>query len=306
MSMDAGGSSPSVDIADGDAAAARSQHGIAIDHYTRAIASGHLGASEMLEAYAKRADAYVMQSDASGGIDANLVAALEDYSRVRTAVPNFMPAAMGEAHAYQGLGAYNEALRSYKDAYELDQDRNHYWTFLGIGSTYRMAGDNETAMRYYNRVLEAVGPSGGMAVFYHRGRALFAAGKYREAIDSLSTGIPQQRGYSWAYTYRACAYARVGEYDKSLADYDAALVFMRRSEAEYGSSAFWQKSLDRLAAERASVLGLSRGSSPTIATSALCEAFEPKKERSTLLPPSNGPLPDLGILSGGEMGTPGI
>ena len=55
MSMDGGGSSPSVDIADGDAATARSQHGTAIGHYTRAIASGRLGAPEMLEAYVKRA-----------------------------------------------------------------------------------------------------------------------------------------------------------------------------------------------------------------------------------------------------------
>src|SRR5262245_17482836 len=101
---------PSVDIADGDAAAARSQHGIAIEHYTRAIASKRLGAPEMLEVYTKRAESYLMQSDANGGVEANLIAALEDYSRVRAAAPNFMPAAMGEAHAYQGLGAFNEAL----------------------------------------------------------------------------------------------------------------------------------------------------------------------------------------------------
>ena len=122
----------------------------------------------------------------------------------------------------------------------------------------------------------------------------------------MSTGIPQQRGYAWAYTYRACSYARIAEYDKSLTDYDAALVFMRRSAAEYDSSAFWQKTLDRLAAERASVLGLSRGNSPTIPAADLCETFEPKRERSTLLPRADEKLPDLGILAGGDMGGRGI
>ena len=125
--------SANVDIADGDAAFARAQHAVAIDHYTRAIDSGRLRVADVLEAYAKRADAYVMESELNGGIDGNLVAALEDYSKVRAAVPRFQPAAMGLGHAYQALGAYDEALLAFKDAYALDEDRNHFGSLMAIG-----------------------------------------------------------------------------------------------------------------------------------------------------------------------------
>ena len=100
----------------------------------------------------------------------------------------------------------------------------------------------------------------------------------------------------------ACSYARIGDYAKALTDYDAAIVFLRRSSAEYGNSAYYQRMLQRMVAERASALELSRGSSPAIQASAFCDEYYRKRERSTLLPPSAGNLPDLRILSDGDRG----
>jgi tetratricopeptide (TPR) repeat protein len=310
--MDGGRMVPSVDVADGDAAFQRSQYRTAIGLYTRAIETGLLGRSELIATHGKRADAYYMNALMSdGGKDDDLLAALKDFTYVRTEVPNSMAAFHGMGNALQGLGAYAEALVAFKAAYDLERSKP-FWSLIGIGATLRLMGDHENALRYQNRLLQLVGPDSGMPVYYHRGLTFFALGRYREAIESLDAGVPLQREYTWAYVFRACSQARMGVFAKAVADYGAAIEFHRRDRVQYGNSGLWQKVMDRISAERDSAAALSKGGKGTIPPDLFCASdilgMYTKRERSPLLPPAdaNEKIPDLGILPPGDDNPAGI
>jgi tetratricopeptide (TPR) repeat protein len=306
VAMDGGRPAPSVDVADGDSMLRRFQYDRAIFLFTRALESGLLGQTELLDVHGKRAQAYYLNALVSAGDkDSDLLAALKDFSYVRTELPNSAAALNGEGTVLAGLGAYAEALASFKAAYAAEQPQP-YWSLIGIGATFRLMGDYESALRYYNRLFQVAGSASGMPIFYHRGLTFFALGRYRDAIESLDAGVPQQREYAWAYVYRACSQARINEFDKAVADYDAAIEFHKRDRAQYGGAIIWQRIMDRLTAERASVSAMAKGAAGAIAVSMLCEVdyprIEGKRERSPLLPPAdaNEKIPDLGILPPGD------
>jgi len=55
------------------------------------------------------------------------------------------------------------------------------------------------------------GTGPGMAVYYHTAQSLHKAGRYAEAIESLTKGIPKQPDYGWALYQRALAYEALGD-----------------------------------------------------------------------------------------------
>lgn len=291
--------SPNVEIADGDAALRLSQFDTAIAHYTRAIDSGMLVSTDVYGTYFKRAMAHESRAYANGFADQDMVAALQDIAKARETAPSNAELSQAQGNAFQALGDYRDALLQFKEAFAFDGPI-HLWSLIGIGSTYRIMGDYPEALRYFDKALANAGTMAGMPIFYHRAVTFFEAGRYREAVESLDIGITKQRGYEWAYAYRACAHARLGEYEKALPDYDAAIEFMRRDAAEY-EHAFWQKALERFSAEKQSVANMQTGNAVTIPASELCEksfgdlTFRP---RSKLLPMAadDDNLPELDIL----------
>jgi tetratricopeptide (TPR) repeat protein len=305
-----GSNTPAVLITDGDTAVARSQYGFAITIYTRAIDSGRLTGLEAAEAYLKRGAAHSARSEVQGEDEGELFLALQDFAKARDFAPNLFAAVYGTANAYKALGAYAQALESYRLAYALDGPK-HYWSLIGIADTYRHLGDYQTAMRYHDRALEISGPLSGMPIFYYRALTLFAARRYREAITSLDAGILQEREDPWAYVYRACSYARLGDYPKALTDYDSALGFIRRARLQFDEAAARFRVVRQIADERSIVTSLSKGGMAASQVSNLCEEFVDsgkKRTRSTLLPRVMGAerLPVLDILPGPAEGTPAI
>ena len=58
-----------------------------------------------------------------------------------------------------------------------------------------------------------------------------AKGEYQEAIGDLSTGLKLYPANAEGLSRRGEAYERLGEHDKALADFKAALVIAPDSEA---------------------------------------------------------------------------
>jgi len=274
----------------GDGAVQELQFRDAISLYTEAIDSGTLESDALLGAYMKRGNAYLQDAEWNTQADSDLLAALSDASRGRELAPDLSDAIDLEATVYQLLGAYPEALALFQRSYEVDNS-DPFWSLINIGETYRMMGDYETALRYYNHLLERPDIEPGMAIYYHRGLTFFVSGRYSEAIDSLNNGVRYQRDYTFAYIYRACAYARIGDYRQAIRDYDFALVRWRREEPQYGHTTYWKTVLDRLVVELSASRALSNGAMPVVAPTSFCEEFNSyarKRERSALLPPASG------------------
>ena len=87
------------------------------------------------------------------------------------------------------------------------------------------------------------GSGPGMAVAYHTGLTLHAAGRYADAVAAYSKGIPKQPDYALAYYNRALSYEAIGDKSKARQDFAKAAElapprgFERRivrKMAEYG------------------------------------------------------------------------
>ena len=281
----AGMPAPDPAVVAGDTATKASQFRSAIGHYTRALDSGALEPDRVVEGYMKRANAYWQEAEFNTMADADLIAGLFDTFRVRLLAPDFVQAIDLQATLYERLGAYPEALSLYKVAYVIDQS-NPFWSFINIGATYRMMGDYDNALRFYNRVFEIPGFEPGMAIYYHRALTFFFMGRYQEAIESLTEGLKYQEDYPFAYIYRACAYARIGDYSRAASDYGAGVAIWRAAEPEYGHTTVWKTTLERMAVEDSALSALSRNATAAVAPARFCEEFPSYaryRERSNLL-----------------------
>jgi tetratricopeptide (TPR) repeat protein len=287
----------------GDDAVGKSQFRSAIKLYTQAIASGMLTNEEVLEAHLKRAHAYLQDAEYNTMADADLMASMVDASRARVLAPNFSSTIDLQATLYQRLGGYNEALALFQTSYRIDKS-DPYWSLISIGETYRMMGDYDSALRYYNHILARTDVQLGMPIYYHRGLTFFASGRYREAIDSLSEGLKYQPDWAFAYVFRACSFARIGEYDRAMSDYNVAMATWGQAESEVGHTTNWKAIRDRLVAETSATAALARGVMPAIDPPRFCEQFPSyavHRERSTLLPPAGLLVPLLGPILEFEM-----
>jgi len=93
----------------------------------------------------------------------------------------------------------------------------------------------------------------------------------------------------------------VNEYDRALADYDAAIQLWPRVAKQFENTVSWKSSLDRFTLERGVISDVSKSTMPAVRPEMLCTEFPTfrthKRERSPLLSPSeSNRLPELNIL----------
>lgn len=96
------------------------------------------------------------------------------------------------------------------------------WPFVMLGVYYRELKQYDLSLANLKEALkydeDGPGTGPGMAVYYHTGQTLHEAGRYAEAVEAYTLGIPKQRDYGYALYRRALSFEALG--DKTQAKRD--------------------------------------------------------------------------------------
>ncbi|WP_143134990.1 hypothetical protein [Burkholderia ubonensis] len=115
------------------------------------------------------------------------------------------------------------AIANLEEAYQLVPPKTG-WEVISLASAYYEAARyaDEVAL-IQDAMRKEIGMSGrgsgfGMPLYYHLGRGLVALNRNEEAIEALTTGIPAQPDYPYAYWYRSMAYENLHDEAHAKAD----------------------------------------------------------------------------------------
>jgi tetratricopeptide (TPR) repeat protein len=128
---------------------------------------------------------------------------------------------MHRGNAYARRGEFDRAIADHSEAIRLKP--NDVDSYYNRGYTYSHKGDHERAIADYTTGIELDANNSRLWGQRCWSRAIIGR-QLQEAIDdcnranSLSPRIPQ------IFAYRGLAYSKLGQFDKALADYDAALT----------------------------------------------------------------------------------
>jgi tetratricopeptide (TPR) repeat protein len=222
------------DLAKGIALAGDPDPGEAIAALSRAIASPALETPLQALAYKTRGQVYVGAAISTrppgAERDKLLAQSLADARAWQALAPDDLHAvsAVGEALAY--LGAYEAALREYRQIITRWPEED-FWPEIRIAGVYRSLGDYEKSFAALDDLVKRDGPQDGMAYHYHRGWTLRLAGRLDEAIAEFGAGLKSQPDYGGAFFQRACALAQTGRLREALLDQQEFI----KSFTAYGS-----------------------------------------------------------------------
>jgi tetratricopeptide (TPR) repeat protein len=150
------------------------------------------------------------------------------------------------AHAYAELKQWNAAAIDQRQAILASKPKD-VWPYLMLGAYLREAALYEESLTALKAALafdeDGPGTGPGMAVYYHTAQTLHRAGRYQDAIEAMTLGIPKQPDYGYALYQRALSYEALG--DKAQAKRDLFRVVelapkegyepeIARKLAEYG------------------------------------------------------------------------
>ena len=127
------------------------------------------------------------------------------------------------------LGRYEEALKEFYQAF-VNKDiiivkRNNKRIFRGKGITYYYMQEFDKAIEEFQKALDIRELSElDVDILYYIGGSLMTTGTYEEAIKTYTNLIDLDKKSAAAYSSRALCYRNLGDYEKSLADYDQAIL----------------------------------------------------------------------------------
>ena len=136
------------------------------------------------------------------------------------------------------LGRYEEALAEFDQAYVNKENiivsRNNKRVYRGRGIAYYYMADYENSIQEFNKALE-LGESSDLNqdILQYVGSAQMALGYYEKAIKTYSDLLKISSKCTEAYNSRALCYRYLGEYDKSMKDYDKAIALEPRQYSNY-------------------------------------------------------------------------
>lgn len=198
----------------------------AVSIYTKLIESGGLSQQDLVVAYLGRGYARDLYAGAFGLQDSEMVLALRDYQKSSEIMPNGL-GYLSEGGALIALGSYSDASAAYRRAIPFEAPTQH-WSLIGLARVERVQKRYDAALKHLDTLVEMWKSEGGtMPIHYHRGRVLYLMERFAQAAEAFSNGMPKQPDYAYAYHFRACAYARLGEFPKAIADEERALLLMK-------------------------------------------------------------------------------
>ncbi len=168
------------------------------------------------------------------------------------------------------LKQYEEALVEFDKAY-VNKDviivkQNNKKLFRGKGIAYYYMLDYEKAIAQFKKALDINELSElDMDILYYIGSSYITVGAYEEAIKTYTGLIKLDNKSADAYSSRALCYRNLGDFEQSLADYDAAIHAEPENYAHYfGKYYLLAESADVTAANEV----LNKASELTIKSSA--------------------------------------
>lgn len=114
---------------------------------------------------------------------------------------------------------YNEAIKSYKDALEIDS--KHIYAWNNKGTVLASQGKYDEAIQCFDRALEI--DDKNVLVEYNKGNALYYLGVYDDAIQYFDKALEIDSNYVKAWTNKGYALDELGEYDEAMQCYVKAL-----------------------------------------------------------------------------------
>jgi tetratricopeptide (TPR) repeat protein len=188
----------------------------AIEACTRALNSGRFDRRNMAVIYSNRGN----QRERIGEYDK----AIADHNEAIRTDPTYAAGFMHRGNAYARHGDFDRAIADHTEAIRLgpkDAD-----AFYNRGYTYSRKGDHERAVADYTAGLEL--DANNSRLWSQRCWSRAVVGKQlQEALDdctkasSLASKIPQ------ILAYRGLVDLKLGQFDKALADYDAAFALTK-------------------------------------------------------------------------------
>lgn len=154
--------------------------------------------------------------------------AAASFQKAITANPNKAEYYIDYGMALIALGNYEEALAQfdlvYADKDMLTIKENNKRALRGKGIAYFYMAEYQEAVGEFEKALKISELSElNVDILYYMGNSLRITGAYDAAIEAYTSVISSDRKNAAAYGERAFCYQNMGEYEKSLTDYDKAI-----------------------------------------------------------------------------------
>ncbi len=161
-------------------------------------------------------------------LDGNYEDAAADFEQAIKANPNRADYYIDYGLTLTKLGRYEEALAEFDKAYVnkdiIIANRNNKRMYRGKGITYYYMLDYIKAIEEFGNALKIRElPDLDQDILHYAGSALMIIGDYEEAVKTYTRLVDLDGKDDIAYDSRAFCYRILGEYEKSLADYDMAI-----------------------------------------------------------------------------------
>ena len=137
------------------------------------------------------------------------------------------------AFAYHRTKQYEMALTDQKESIALKKPADP-WPYITIGVTYKELKRYEESLAAFRvaAAIDATGGGGGMPFYYNTGETLHEMGRYTEAIEAYTKGIPFQPGYGYVFYRRALSYEALGDRERARLDLAQALKLVPKDGYE--------------------------------------------------------------------------
>ena len=191
----------------------------AIEACTRLLNSGRFDKRNLALIYSNRAN----QWDHKGDFDK----ALQDHSAAIKTDPTYAAGYMHRGNTYARRGDWDRAIADHSEAIRVDPAYAN--GFYNRGLTYSRKGDHERAIADFTKGIELNANSSQLWGQRCWSRAVIGK-QLREAVDDcdkaagISPKIPQ------IFAYRGFVYLKLGQFDKTLADYETAFALTKTSD----------------------------------------------------------------------------
>lgn len=155
--------------------------------------------------------------------------AADDFSKAIAANPNRAQYYIDYGLALVALGKYEDALKQFDLAYR-DKDmavirENNKRALRGKGIAYYKMQEYKKAIKEFTNALKIDELSAlDVDILSYMGSAYGAVGMYKEAVETYTDILKDQKDNAQAYADRAFCYRCLGSYKESLSDYNRAIT----------------------------------------------------------------------------------